>query len=84
MREKADIRFDALSAGLPEKNKLVDRVSELQRKTEEVRYNTTTRNRIPTYSTTDLAVAISRTIGRCQGVLIRIASPVAREEVRAV
>lgn len=37
--EKADIRFDALSAGLSEKNQLVDRVSELQKKMEEVRYN---------------------------------------------
>ena len=46
MWEKAGIRFDALSAGLPEKNKLVDKVSELQTKTEEVRYNTVSRNRI--------------------------------------
>eukprot|EP00904_Undaria_pinnatifida_P001842 jgi/Undpi1/11659/HiC_scaffold_36.g13954.m1 len=33
--EQADIRVDTLSAGLSEKNKLVDKVSELQRKTEE-------------------------------------------------
>ncbi|CAM9112685.1 unnamed protein product [Laminaria digitata] len=34
--EQADIRFDALSKGMPEMNKLVERVSELQNITEEV------------------------------------------------
>lgn len=57
MWEKADIRFDALSAGLPEKNKLVERVSELQRKIEEVRYKLQNYSKSHrTYSTTGLAV----------------------------
>lgn len=34
---KADVRFDALSADMAEKNKLVDKVSDLQKKTAEVR-----------------------------------------------
>lgn len=38
MLEKADNRLDAVSADLAKKNKLVDKVAELQRTTGEVRF----------------------------------------------